>query len=338
MTTRAPLVVVKRGNIIESIHLGHVVAIDSSNKTVATFGNPGFHTYVRSAIKPLQAIAVLESGAADRYSLNEQELVAICSSHNGEEMHSSLVRSILAKLGISEDYLRCGSHAPLHKGTLEEMSSRGEIPSTLHNNCSGKHAGMIASAMVLGVPLDTYLDPNHPVQLLILSIISDLCGTPIDKIDIGIDGCGAPVFGMPLHRLALGFVRLVTGAGVPEPRREYCMKLVKAIASYPYILAGTDRFDSLLMEVTDGRLTVKSGAEGIVAIGDNVRGLGIVVRVEDGSERALFPAAVEALMQIGLINKKQRDALDHFHHPIIRNWAGTTVGSLQPVFTLNQYK
>jgi L-asparaginase II len=338
VTKRVPLVLVRRGNITESIHFGHVVVVDRFGKTVAAFGDPGFHTYARSALKPLQALATLESGAAQRYGFTEQELVVVSSSHSGEDMHTSLVRSILAKLGGTGDNLQCGAHPPLNKETAEAMTARGEIPCTLHNNCSGKHAGMIATALALGAPLDTYLDPNHPVQRLILSIVADLCGLPVSEIDIGIDGCGAPVFGMPLHRLALGFARFITGNDISMSRSTYCQTLVKAIADHPYVLAGTNRFDTLLMEVTSGRLTVKSGAEGIIAIGDNMLGLGIVVRVEDGSERALFPAAVEALAQLGLIDLEQRELLDRFHHPNILNWAGTIVGSLQPVFVLREYE
>jgi L-asparaginase II len=332
-----PLVLVQRGGITESIHRGHVAVVDSSGKIVAAYGNPHFHTYTRSALKPLQAISVLESGAAERFNLSDKEIVAISSSHSGEVFHIGVVESILHKIGCAAGVLQCGAHPPLHKVSAQQLADSSIKPTAVHNNCSGKHSGMVATALALGAHLETYRETEHPVQQLILSIVAEICGIPMNEIDIGIDGCGVPVFGMPISNLAQGFARFGDQESWMSPRKEYCRRIGKAIVEHPFVLAGSDRFDSLLIEATKGRLLVKSGAEGIAAISDTANGLGIVVRVEDGAERAVYPAVMETLEQLGLIDSEERKKLDSFHHPVMLNWAGTQVGSLNPVLRLRDH-
>ncbi|MEW9697838.1 asparaginase [Paenibacillus sp. SI8] len=328
------IVRVYRGNITESIHRVHLAVVNTEGTLLHKAGDPHLLTFARSTAKLIQALPVIESGAAGHFGLGEAEIALICASHNGEAEHVDAAQGILGKLGFTPEHLQCGAHDPYHPPTAQAMRERGEAPTTLHNNCSGKHSGMLALTAHLGAAPETYMHIEHPVQQLMLEAVCGMSGVPKEKMQLGIDGCGVPVFGMPLDRLALAFARLGSPNGLPAPRANACQKIVSAVRKYPQYLAGSDRFDTRLIEVTGGRMIGKMGAEGIFALSIPEQAIGFVLKVEDGNQRAMYPAVVEALKQLGHLQESEVSELAVYHTPTLHNWQGTEVGSIRPDFLL----
>ncbi|MDF2935563.1 MAG: L-asparaginase [Paenibacillaceae bacterium] len=327
---------VTRGSLVESLHRGHIAITDSAGRLFASAGNPEMFIFARSSMKPIQALPVLESGAAAAYGFTDAEIAILAASHNGEEFHTSTVASMLGKLGLESRCLLCGPHAPFHAESAACLAKAGIEPSELHNNCSGKHAGMLALALHLGTDTGTYMDPAHPVQQRMLEAVSRLSGYPAAKIVLGTDGCGVPVFGLPLNRLAAAYARLgeLSREENPAGLSAAAKRIIGAIAAHPGQLAGTGRYDTRLIEVTNGRLIGKMGAEGVFAITAPQLGLGLALKIEDGTQRAIYPAVTEALTQLGWLTDGENEALSGFHKPVVRNWKGTAVGEILPVFRL----
>jgi L-asparaginase II len=326
---------VSRGPITESIHHGHIAVVHTQGNRLYQLGNPKFLTYARSSAKLIQALPVIESGSAKHYALSSSEIALLCASHGGEEEHVSIAGSILAKLGLGAEHLQCGVHEPFHLPTTLRMRAQRIAPTSLHNNCSGKHSGMLTLATHMNASHEHYMQIDHPVQQLMLQVISEMSGLPASAIEIGVDGCGVPVFGMGIDRLALAFARLGSPDGLPEARVSACKQIIAAIRQHPFNLAGSDRFDTRLIESTQGRVIGKMGAEGVFALTVPESGIGMVVKIEDGNERALYPAVVEALKQLDLLNPSELEALSSFHSPTLRNWQGTEVGRIRPDFQLS---
>lgn len=346
MSSSEVLVHIIRGPLVESRHRGAIAVADAGGALLRAVGDAEAATFARSAAKPIQAIPVIESGAADAFGFTPEEIALVCASHNGEERHIEAVRSMLGKIGLGDSALLCGPHAPYHQASADRLKARGEPFSCLHNNCSGKHAGMLALAQRLHAPLETYLHLDHPVQQRMVEIVSDMSGLPRERLSFGTDGCGVPVFGMPLMHLAAMYARLgafgqaarsrghVGGNGVRAAGRhgQACRRILDAVAQHPYFLAGSGRFDTRLIEVTNGRIIGKMGAEGVFALTVPSEGIGLAVKIEDGAQRALYPVVAEALSQLGLLQAAEAEALEPFRHPEIRNWQGTVVGRIIPVF------
>lgn len=332
------MVLITRSGMTESIHRGHIAIVNLQGQRLASLGCPDQLIFARSAAKPLQAIPVVESGAIERFHLADDEIAVICSSHNGEDMHVHAVASILAKLGLSAEELTCGIHYPYHKAAENQMRANQAEPSALHNNCSGKHAGMLALALTGGGPLQPYASPEHRVQQQMLRTIAEMSGTNPDHIRLGVDGCGVPVYGLPLDRLALAYARLgnPATAGLPDKRAAACKTIIDALRRSPEMIAGRDRFDTQLIEATDGQIIGKMGAEGVFALTIPSLLLGMAVKVEDGSMRGLYPAVLEALRQMDLISVTQLQRLDSFHRPAVLNHQDRVVGHVEPVFTLHR--
>ncbi|SDM94893.1 asparaginase [Paenibacillus sp. yr247] len=328
------IVRVYRGNITESVHRVHLAVVNAKGALLQQAGDPQLLTFARSTAKLIQALPVIESGAADRFGLSEAEIALCCASHNGEAEHVSTAQSILGKLGFHLAHLQCGAHEPYHAPTAQAMRERGEAPTTLHNNCSGKHSGMLALCAHLGASPETYMSNQHPVQQLMLDAVCAMSGIHKSQMQLGIDGCGVPVFGMPINHLALAFARLGSPDGLPQARANACQRIVAAVRKYPQFLAGSDRFDTRLIEVTNGRIIGKMGAEGIFALTIPEQGLGFVLKIEDGNQRAMYPAVVEALKQLRLLSEYEVSALASFHTPTVHNWQGTEVGIIRPDFQL----
>ncbi|MEK8131933.1 asparaginase [Paenibacillus filicis] len=329
------LVAVTRGPITESVHRGHLAAVDSSGRLIACIGDAGFYTYARSTAKLLQAIPLLEMGGADQFLLTEAETALVCASHNGEPKHTITAASILAKAGLDVSALDCGPQEPLLKSEADRLKYEREPATPVHNNCSGKHAGMLALSRLMNVSTHQYTRPEHPVQQKMLQTVSDMCGIPASQIRIGVDGCGVPVFAMPLSSLALGYARLGNPDGLEPARADACRRILSAIGHEPFFLAGTDRFDTRLAEVTGGRIIGKMGAEGVFAATIPSEGVGLAIKLEDGAERALYPAAAEALLQLGFLSEAEAQLLEPFHRPYVVNRRGENVGRLEPVFRLS---
>lgn len=328
------LVKVMRGSLAESVHRGHAAVVNADGELLFFAGNPEYATFARSAAKPLQAIPIVESGAADHFKLNERDIALLCSSHNGETAHVEAVEQLLNKIGLSAGNLQCGAHYPYHTASADRLKQRNERPTAIHNNCSGKHTGMLAYAVHKGYPLDNYLSLEHAVQQSMLQTVSEMCGLNPAELQLGTDGCGVPVFGMPLSRLAFAYARLGFPEQLPAAKRQACRTIIRALRENPFYLAGSSRFDTRLIESSSGRIIGKMGAEGVFALCVPDERIGIAVKVEDGTMRALYPAVVEIVRQLGLIAGSQLDALESFHTPVQTNWRGDRVGIIVPDFRL----
>ena len=338
----APLVEVWRGSIVESRHRGHLTAVDGSGRTIAALGSPEAVTYVRSSGKPFQAIPVVSSGAADRFGFTEQEIAIACGSHSGEPMHVETVRSMLRKIGLDESDLKCGVHEPFSAEVARELARNQQPPNVLQNNCSGKHAAMLALARHVGAQTGSYDEWTNPVQQAIAKTVSDFSDVPVDKIAIGIDGCGVPVFGIPVRAMALMYARLVSP---PESfdagTRQACERIVKAMVAFPEMVGGLkNRLDTELIKAGEGRLISKIGAEGVYTVGvlpceEWPDGLGLALKIEDGDDhRARPPAVIEALRQLNVLSENELVALASYAPTVITNRRGERVGEARAAFTL----
>ncbi len=326
-----------RGNLVESRHHGDIAVVDLNGRVLWSLGDPGRVTYARSSAKPWQAIPLVESGAADHFGMSGEELALACASHNGEATHVNQVRAFLERIGVAESALQCGAHPPYHTASYEEALRSGEEITAVHNNCSGKHSAMLALAKYLDADLDTYLDLTHPVQQRILAAVSEMTVVAQDDIQIGVDGCGVPVFGLPIANMALAFAKLARPDNESATRRQTLTRLRDAMLAHPHYVAGTGRFCTSLMERAGGTVVGKAGAEGVYCAGLVEHGIGICVKVDDGNGRGSYPAVVETLAQTGLVSSSVIEALESFHHPTMKNHQGTVVGRVEPNFRLKQH-
>jgi L-asparaginase II len=287
--------------------------------------------FARSAIKPLQALPLIELGVTDRYGLSERELALCCASHSGEEYHTEAARSILRKIGVDETALACGPHAPFHEPSAAALSSSGVEPGRIHNNCSGKHAGMLALARCQGWPIAGYQQAAHPVQKLMLETVARWTAMAEEEIPIAVDGCGVATFALPLRRMAGAFARLAAAArrGDAAPAR-----IVEAMTRHPAYVAGSGRLCSAVMRAADGRLIAKTGAEGVYCAAVPGAELGVALKVEDGAKRAAEPAVLAVLRALGLLSDDAMADLAEFASPTIRNTRGEVVGAIRPAIEL----
>lgn len=316
-----PLLETTRGDIVESIHYGALAVVDSGGKLFASIGDPQQVVYLRSSAKPFQALPFVEAGGVEHFGLTPKELALICASHSGTEEQVAVARAIQTKVGIQEDQLQCGIHPPSNSDTYKTMLRRGEEPSINHNNCSGKHSGMLAHAQLKELPLTNYLDPEHGVQRSILQTFAEMCDLPTEEIIVGTDGCSAPNFAVPLYNAALAWARLVDPSDLSPKREAACQSITEAMSSHPDMVAGPGRFDTLLMGTGRGKIVSKGGAEGYAAVGllpgaleEGSRALGFVIKIADGDSRgrAVGSAAVETLRQLGGLDEEQMQALKKF--------------------------
>lgn len=338
----APVVIeVVRGSVVESRHRAMIAAVDPAGHRLVSFGDTARVTYLRSAAKPFQAIPLVASGAAHHFQLERRELALICGSHSGEPIHTEVVAGILQKIGLTADALGCGLHPPLDKATAKRVGDAGLT--VLHHNCSGKHAGMLALARFRRQDVTTYLDPTHPVQREILGAIARFAGMTPEEIFVGIDGCSAPTFAVPIERMALMYARLVNPDMVPldGADAEAAREIVRAMTEHPDMVGGSShRLDTQVMQRAPERWVAKVGAEGVFAVGvfPSARyphGLGIAVKIEDGDDRRARDATVvEALDQLGLLTPALREAFAPYRRVPLTNHRGRVVGEIRPVFQL----
>ncbi len=339
-----PLVEVRRGAITESRHRGHVVAVEPDGKVIAYLGAPETVTFLRSSAKPFQALPLLVSGAADRFGFTDREVTLACASHNGEPIHTELVASMLKKIGLGPEALKCGVHEPYSVEVAQELRDRGEAPNVLHNNCSGKHAGMLALALHLGAPIETYNKPEHPVQLAIGKTVAQFSGVAVEDMAVGIDGCAVPVFGITVKAMALAYARLVLPpANFDEATRNACARIVRVMSAYPELIGGTsDRLDTEIMRAAPGRLISKVGAEGVYTAGvlpceEWPRGLGLALKIEDGDDRRARPTVViEALRQLGVLADESLEAVARYAFFPVLNRSDEVVGEVRAEFDLKR--
>jgi L-asparaginase II len=322
-----------RNGTIESVHHGAAAVVDSVGKLLYSVGDPELVTFLRSSAKPLQALAVVESGAAEAFGLTQQEIAIISGSHNGEKKHTRVVRSILKKIGLKMSHLQCGTHVP-HYYTALGISPPQRRFSPLQHNCSGKHAGMLTVCVYEGWSLKNYLNPRHRVQKLILRKIAELCEYPERKIGIGIENCGAPTFALPLKNMAIGFSKLKSFKAKDMSTSQSLQVVADSVWRYPEMISGRGRLDYQLALASKSNILAKAGAEALHCAVILDKGYGLAVKILDGSRRALAPVSIEIYKQLGVLNRRQLKELAEPASPCIHDHHGKKVGFLKSDFKL----
>lgn len=322
-------VLITRGGKLESRHTIHAVVLDARKRLVAYTGDPDFPTFFRSSAKPFQTLALFRTGVMDHFGFSESEIALMTASHNGEEFHIRGVRRLLGRIGVSEGQLRCGFHPPYYPRAAQSFYARNTPPSPVYNNCSGKHAGMLAACVCHHYDLDTYMLPDHPHQRVIKDVIAEFSQVPVSQIEVGVDGCGVPAFYLSLRQMAWMNVNFALS------QEDAILRLRNALVHHPEYLAGTDRFDTIFIQTLAGKALTKVGAEAIQSfIFFEPEVYGVVVKCEDGTRRGVEAAAVEVLLQMELISEEEANHLRPFWRPVIRNHSGTEVGEIVPHITL----
>ncbi|BCR95081.1 asparaginase [Aspergillus luchuensis] len=343
-------VVTYRGNVVENRHQVHAAVTDATGRIIYAVGNPTRVTLARSAAKPAQALAVLETGALEKFDFDEADLALMCASHSSEDRHLARARAMLAKVDLQEENLRCGGHAALSESVNRAWIKRDWTPTAIANNCSGKHAGMLAGAKALGAPPAEYHCINHPLQQQVTHAVEELAGLPSDRVQWAIDGCNLPAPALPLQNLASIYARIANAANAaptdhPSPREQALARIFRAMAGHPELVGGDGRFCTELMQAFEGVLIGKVGADGCYAIGVRASGytqqlgisgaLGIAVKIEDGNREVLYAAVVEILRQLQIGTPAQLQSLEVFHQPEIRNTAGVVTGHTSHQFQIS---
>lgn len=327
------LVELIRGGIVESGHRGALAVAKADGEIVASIGDVGAVIFPRSAIKAIQAIPLVESGAADAYGYGAKELALACASHNGERRHVKTARAMLERAGLEPGALACGAHEPMSPAAARALVMSGSEVSALHNNCSGKHAGMLATAKHLGEPIENYHEDDHPVQKRIRGVVGTLCGVDLADAPCGIDGCSVPTWGLAIKDLATGFARFVSGDELDDERRAACARLLAACLAEPEYVAGKGQFCSDVMRALGDRAFVKVGAEGVYCGGLPDQGLGIALKIDDGAKRACEVAMAAVLL--AYVPEAMHLIADRADR-VLRNWRGLVVGQLRASDTLRQ--
>jgi L-asparaginase II len=351
--TLEPLLEVTRGDIIESVHYGSIAIVDSKGKLISSYGDPQTVAFLRSSAKPFQALPFVERGGVEYFGLTPRELSLACASHEGSDLHVQTVQGIQKKVGVEESQLQCGVHLPGDVQAFKALILQERQPTPNQNNCSGKHTAMLAYASMRGLPLENYLDLDHPIQQEILASFAEMCLIPLKEVALGTDGCSAPNFAVPLEHAALAMARLCDPRELSEMRSSACRKITSAMTTHPEMVSGYGEFDEQLMRAGAGKIVCKRGAEGYQLIGllpgvlgSDSPGIGIALKVSDGdaartaldlthSPRVRPAAALEILRQLGALSSEQEQALAAFG-PVkpIKNHRGILTGQARTVFEL----
>ncbi|MAF96807.1 MAG: L-asparaginase II [Rhodospirillaceae bacterium] len=330
MAAKNPLIIeVTRGTMVESRHRGAAVVMDAKGKAVHAWGEIERIVCPRSAIKPLQALAVVETGAAEAFGVTDAELALASASHGGQAEHTDAVLAWLERIGLGSEDLECGVHEPLDAETAKEKARAGRKPGPADNNCSGKHAGMLTTAKHLGEETAGYTRPGHPVQQRLRTILTDMGGEGLSQAPEGTDGCGIPVFGMPLSAMARALARMADTGGFEAGRAEAAGRIVAAMTANPMLVGGRGRFDTIAMEAANGAFAVKTGAEGVHGAILPGLGLGVAVKIDDGARRAAQVAMAAVLDHLGVLDDKAKTALAAFLETPVLNARGERVGEIR---------
>lgn len=324
------LVEVTRNDTVESRHFGAAVVCDFKGNVVESWGDIEQVIFPRSAFKPMLAIHLVESGAAEHFDLNDAELSLACSSHQGEQMHQDLVESWLDRIGLTEDNLACGAVLPEHTQSAHQLLASGQQGCRVHHNCSGKHTGFLTTALHLDVPLDNYHHVEHPLQQLSLDILSDLANIDLNQYPMGIDGCGLPAPTMPLRQLGHAMARFANPVDLSSSRAKAIYRLHEAITNEPLYIAGHGSMVSELNGAAKGAVLAKTGAEGVITAALPERGLGIAVKIADGSERARSVALLAILDHLDVLSDKEKHKLQNHIAPTLVNSRGVVIGEIRP--------
>jgi len=328
MTNPVAVEVLRNGRI-ESVHRGAVAVCDAQGQFRLAVGDVKTPIFPRSALKPIQALTLVETGAADAFAVTGEELALACASHNGEAKHIAVATDWLARLELDARALACGPHWSLSEPVTLAMARTGSEPSAIHNNCSGKHAGMLTTARHVGVDVEGYEAPDHPVQIKIGEAISDLTDHDLDVAGPAVDGCSAPAYAVPLCGLARAFAHLSHLNSNSDARALASQRVTSAMFANPFLVAGTDRYCTNVIEAGEGRVLVKTGAEGVMAAALPEIGVGVAVKIDDGARRAAETAMAMILLEIGGLAESTRDTLRKYAAATTRNWRGQVVGTIR---------
>ena len=328
-----PLIELTRGGTLECLHFGAVAVVNRHGKLLAHAGDAHWRTFSRSTLKALQALPFMEAGGPARFGFGPEQIAMLCASHNGEEQHVAQTQTMLEKAGLTYRALRCGCHVPGIFGVLETTPPPGATFDERYNNCSGKHAGFLAYCVQHGLSLDDYIAPTHPLQAAIRRDVARATGMDANDFSIGIDGCSAPNYALPLANLALGYARLASGAQDGEFGASFT-RLGEAMTSHPDLVSGTGRNDLAFMRAGRGDWVTKIGADGVQVVGSKSRGEAFAIKIIDANKPALFAATVEVLEQLGWMDDAQRAQLQVWRAQDIRNTRGLKVGERKPAFRL----
>ncbi len=307
MKQLAQLANATRGGVLDNVYHGCASVVDAEGQVIFSLGDPDYRAFIRSAAKPLQALALVELGGIEAFGLTDAELAIICASHSGGDLQVQMVRRVLDKIGLDESALHAG-------GGIED-------------NCSGKHAGMLALAKLAGHSIEGYFEPDHPIQAIILERVSAMCGLPLEQIDVGIDGCGAPIFAMPLANMALSYCRLSNGDLSSPASAKAISRIARAMQNHPELIGGLD-----LREICDGKIVAKAGASGCYCAGFCGRNIGFAMKVADGSSEAILPVFSEVARRLDLITEEDFERFTKASPPAVKNRRGEIVGEVRIVF------
>jgi L-asparaginase II len=350
-----PLFEVTRGEIIESVHYGSIAVVDATGRLISSYGDPQAVAFLRSSAKPFQVLPFVEGGGVEYFDFTPRELSIACASHEGSDLHVRTVEGMQEKIGVEEQALQCGIHMPGDVEAFKRLIVNNRQPMPNQNNCSGKHTAMLAYASMRGLPLENYLDVNHPIQQEILAVFADMCKLSTQDIQLGTDGCSAPNFAIPLYNAAFGMARLCDPRGLSAERASACRRITSAMTAYPEMVSAYGEFDEQLMRAGEGKIICKRGAEGYQIVGllpgvlrPEAPGIGIALKVSDGdpsrtaldlthSTRVRPAVTLEILSQLDVLSSEQEETLASFG-PVkpIMNHRGVVTGQSRPAFKLSQ--
>ena len=323
------LVEVYRNKVLESFHRGVICIVDREGKVIYSEGDVQQICYPRSAMKLIQVMPLLELGGIERFGFTLEEIAVMCGSHNAEPEHLRVVNSILQKIGLDKENLKCGSQYPTSKKDADELIRKSEKPHHIHNNCSGKHAGMLALCKLLNVEIDDYLNPSHPIQTLILQYVEEMYEYPKDKMVTALDGCSAPIYSIPIYNQALAFKNLTATAFYTPKRKLACKTIVEAMSTYPFMVAGSKRYCSDMMKICGSRIIGKTGAEGVFCMSLLQEQMGVCIKIDDGKMLPQYNVAQALVEATGIFDKEILLPLQSYKQSDLNNFNKRTTGEIK---------
>jgi len=327
---------VHRGETVESVHYGSIVVVDNTGKVLYYAGDPDLVTYTRSALKPIQAVPFVERGGLEKFGFDTKALSIMCGSHAGTDAHIEQVTKNLAKIGLDESHLQCGTHPPIYYTAENILPRREETFTPVQHNCSGKHSGMLALALFLGCDPKRYMDFDDEPQQVILGAVSEICEISKDELKRGIDGCSLPNYAMPISRFALGYANLASLKAKNDTRKKAFQTIIKAMQTYPVMVSGEKRSDYYLSQALPTEIIAKLGGEAIQGVAILTKKWGMAVKIADGNFRALGPVVVEALRQLEILPDSRLEFVERLVQPRVYNSRNIIVGHIKPVFKLKK--
>ncbi|NPD47538.1 asparaginase [Lentimicrobium sp. S6] len=328
------LIEITRGDVVETIHYGDVVVVNSKGDIQYHYGDPNKYTYWRSAAKPIQAFNVILSGAADKYKFTKAEIAIMCASHYGEKFHIKTIESILSKIGLTEEAILGGTVTSLSTNYALELAANQIQLNPMYSDCSGKHVGKLSICQHKGYPTESYKELNHPVQQEILEVIAEMCEVEKEDITIGIDGCSVPVHAMPLKNMALAYARLANPTHLNPPYKEASERIFTAMCAHPEMVSGTNGFCSELIAASNGKLVGKVGAEGVYCVGIKDKDIGFAIKMESGNMAVLAPVVLQVLQDLEVLDSSELQALSKYHPMQNTNDLKQVVGEIRAAFEI----